>query len=306
MSLHLQPRDLAIFSDLGRYGLLNTSMLQGKHWPSVGLRACQQRLRVLVDAGLLKKANLIVAHQTAERGKPSIAGGSIPTAYALTPHGAEVLEQSTGEKAKRVSRSDPAAMTLLHRLEVVQMMIELDESCRQKGLPLPEWIHEHDTLPNTKLGDAPEARFVLYERYATAQGEATCRPDASCWLRIPKRNREGEYDHLLIYWEIDRATNSTASELGKVAGYHALSQAQTFQNHWPLAIEPVVRIFYVCPTPERLNSLVQTVQAAAATKDYRFTTKTKATCPGILVDPIWETTKGELLAIYKGGRDSLS
>lgn len=302
MTVHLQPRDLLILSEVGEYGFLSSTTIQSRHWPDAkSIRACQQRLRLLTDDGLLKRVHLLVAHQ-GNGDVRGVVGGSIPSAYALTPHGAEALYRTTGETARRVSKSDPAAATLLHRLEVVEARLAIDDACRAAKISPPEWIYEYDPIPGikVKLGDPMEERFILYERFRIGEHEPYCRPDASCRMQIPTASGQG-FDPLVVYWEIDRSSNSKAREREKTFGYDALIQTKTYAKHWPAADrrDPPVRVFYVCPSSERIDELVAEVRSIRVAQSYRFTTRDELLGGDPLFSTIWRGIDGKRYAIMR-------
>ena len=301
MSLHIQPRDLAILTDLGEYGLLDTQMLQHRHWGKAEtMRACQHRMRLLTQEALVKKANLIVAFDASSKSVNG-QGGSIPTAYVLTPKGAEVLEKLTETSPRRVSRSSPAATTLLHRLEMVETRLVIDNACLSHKLTTPEWIMEYDTYPKVRLEDPIEKRHILYERFQTAEGEFYSRPDASCSIGIPRPKQPEAKDELIVYWELDRGTNSPTRERNKSGGYDALIRGKAYRNHWPsLGSEPAaVRIFYVCPSQERIDSIVGELRSLTVAKAYRFITRLELRNAQILTDMVWQDIERKRYAIMR-------
>lgn len=307
MSLHLQPRDIAILTELGEYGILDTAVIHRRHWPAdATIRACQQRLKILSDAGLIKRASLIVAYQagktTAKKSGASLVGGSIPTAFWLTQHGADLLERETGHRPRRVSRSDPAAATLLHRIETVEARLAIDDASKNSGLRIPAWIMEQDTYPNVTLSDPLEKRHVLYERFTVGKDQhVSCRPDASCLLHIPRPGHPDVTDPLIIYWEIDRSKSSPQVERDKAAGYHALVQTKTYAKHWPAtaAMSPYVRIFYVCPSTERIAFITTEVRSLAIAKDYRFAVRSDVVTDRVLTEQIWQDIDGKRYSIVR-------
>ncbi len=301
MSLHLQQRDIAILADLGEYGLLDTVMLRNRHWEATAsTRACQHRMRLLTEESLVKKANLIVAFDASSHSGGKL-GGSIPTAYVLTPKGADVLEKLTETIPRRVSRSSPAATTLLHRLEMVETRLVIDNACKGKKLHQPEWLMEYDTYPKARLEDSIDKRHIIYERFLTPHGELYSRPDASCSIGIPRPNETNVLDYLIVYWELDRGSNSPVKERSKSSGYEALIREKTYLKHWPSVGSQgvAVRIFYVCPTQERIDSLISELRSAMVSKSYRFATRTAIRESNVLTDAIWQDITGKRYAIMK-------
>ncbi len=302
MAIHLQPRDVRILAELGEYGFLNSTALHARHWPAGSTsRACQQRLMLLSQDGYIKRVQLVVTHQATPKSR-AIVGGSIPSAFALTPAGAELLLELAGVQAKRVSKSEPAAATLLHRLEMVEARLTLDDACRHHGLALPEWIYEYDSLPGIKmnLADPPEDRFILYERFQIGEHSPYCRPDASCRLAIPHSGGNGA-DTLIAYWELDRGSNSLTVEREKTYGYDALFGTERYRNHWPgdLPGGLALRVFYVCPSQERIDNLIHEVRSCSISRFYRFAVRAELSVETALTSPIWRGVDGKPYAIKK-------
>ena len=298
MSVHLQPRDLLLLEEIGEYGLLDTATIHARHWSGAkDPRACQQRLSKLVDGGLIRQTRLTVVVDVG-RG-----GGSLPAAYMLTPRGADFIERETGRRPARVAGNDLAATTILHRLETVHARVALDDACAAAGLPRPAWILEQDSYANVTPADPLEKRQVLYERITLENGgQVSCRPDASSLLQIPKPARPNAFDSLVIYWEIDRNAghkSSSKREAEKIDGYEALIESGGHVEHWPKAAAAAVRVFYVCPNKERIQSIAQHVRGRPAAKFYRFAVKSDAVAPGILTSPVWCDAEGQNFSIWR-------
>jgi hypothetical protein len=290
--VQLQPRDMAILADLGEYGLLDTATIAARHWPGVSSpRACQERLRSLCDAKLIHKTQLLVA-------RVGRMGSRIPAVYALMPHGAEVLELETGEVPPRIARSEPSPATLLHRLEMIQTRVAFDDACRSEAVPLPTWIYEQDTYTGVRISDPLERRHRLYERIRWNGHDVACRPDAACLLRLPSPHQPNTSDDLLVYWEIDRSTNSRNREAKKAAGYEALIGSRRFATHWPDASDrAIVRVFYVCPSEERIANIAAEIAPTPVATYYRFACYDALSPASILTQAVWRDTEGRRYAI---------
>ena len=297
MSVHLQPRDLILLEELGEYGVLDTATLNVRHWPAAETpRACQQRLRVLADAGLIRKTNLVVAvGRGINRG-----GGSLPAVYSLSPRGADYVEHETGRKPRRIAHDDLAPATILHRLETVQARLAIDDACRKCDLPQPTWILEQDSYPKATPSDPLDRRQILYERFTLDDGsETSCRPDASSLLHIPKPSRPDVWDALVVYWEIDRGSSSSQREKDKILGYEALNQSHRYAEHWPAASEATVRVFYVCPSMDRIKSVSQHVRGRPAAALYRFALRSDLVPTHVLTGPVWHDADGKTYRILR-------
>lgn len=299
-------RDFAILRDIGEHGLLDMRMIHQRHWPvGTDIRSCQKRMAILNKEGLVCDAPLVVARQISSqsRDRAKKIGGSLPTAYGLTPKGAEVLLEETGEPAKRISRSDPAPATLLHRLGVVAVRLAFDAGAKAAGLTAPQWILEQDTYANARLDQAAEKRHLLYERFRSGENQdASCRPDASVLLQHASNGDSSPPRFLVGYWEIDRSTNSLDRELSKTPGYDCLLRSGVVRQHWPCLNQTgpdAVRVFYVCESGERIASLVTALRDQPVAAYYRFGLKAEVLSEGVLREPIWRDTLGRRYAILR-------
>jgi hypothetical protein len=151
-----------------------------------------------------------------------------------------------------------------------------------------------------KIGDPMEKRRLLYERFQVGEHEPFCRPDASSRMQIPKPSGKGA-DPLIVYWEIDRSTNSPGVEREKTFGYQALLDTQTFQKHWPPRDDKdqTVRVFYVCPSQERINSIVAEIRAAPVSRFYRFAIRAEMLSTNAVTGTIWQDVEGKRYAIVR-------
>ncbi len=299
-------RDFTILRDIGEHGLLDTRMIHQRHWPEgTEIRSCQKRMAILKKEGLVCDAPLVVARQISSQSpnRSKKFGGSLPTAYGLTPKGAEVLLEETGEAAKRISRSDPAPVTLLHRLGVVAVRLAFDEGAKAAGLAAPQWILEQDTYSNARLDQPAEKRHLLYERFRSGENQdVSCRPDASVLLRHATGGDSSSPRFLVGYLEIDRSTNSPDRELAKSPGYDCLLRSGVVRQHWPCLHQSdadAVRVFYVCESVERIASLASVLRDQPVAAFYRFGIKQEVLSEGVLREPIWRDTQGRRYAILR-------
>lgn len=294
MPIHLTPRDIAILTDIGDHGMLDTEMIRTRHFPndSTG-RACERRLKLLCDAGFTKKVNLGVSKQKPKRTATSKATWQrVPAMHFLLPAGAEVVEAQTGSLPKRITRSEPKPMTLLHRRLVVQVRLALDAACDREGIPRPEWILEQDARDGSGFG-SPSERLVLYDTFQVNGRTVACRPDAASLLRMRRGDKEV---HLVGYYEVDRSTESDFDS--KLPGYAALLSKQAYRRHWQ-GLNPgaAVRVFCVCRSHERIGSVVQSIKSWKCSESFRFGLHKDMTPDRILTEAVWMTMQGELRAI---------
>jgi hypothetical protein len=309
MPLHLEQRDLQLLAEIGELGLLDIELIHARYWPDAKTkRASQKRLKLLTEHGLVKPARLEVTYRTARvprptdgkdtaLKKPPKSGGRLPTIYCLTEQGAEALEMATGQRPLRVSRSDPKPLTLFHRSEVVRARLAIDDACRLRSLPAPAWIMEQDTHPGMSPNEPLSRRLILQQHFGQGHARVSCRPDASCLLRLPSRSADRSFDELIAYLELDRSTNKHQIEIDKLAGYHCLLKEQAYRRHWPETQRPTVRVLYVCPSHERVNNLAASFAGQPVAEYVRFAVLDDLVPERALSDAIWQTTGGELRAI---------
>ncbi|HZV25482.1 MAG TPA: replication-relaxation family protein [Acidothermaceae bacterium] len=292
-ALHLTDRDLHILAEIGELGLLDTETLHRRHWPDgTTLRACQKRLKLYTDHGLTSTVQLAVWFATKGAGKVS-------TLHCLTERGGDTVEQQTGERPLRIARSDPKPETFHHRLGVVKARLAIDDACKDAALPRPEWIMEQDLRPDAPEHAPPSEHRMLYHVFRNAKKTFTCQPDAASLLRIPRQDagRDGTMTELVCFWEIDRSTESVRQATGKAAGYAAAIEQHVHRRYWPSLKKPVVRVFWVCPSTERIDSLSAAFRTAPVAQFFRFATRHDLEPQRLLRDPIWRTVAGERRSI---------
>jgi hypothetical protein len=217
----------------------------------------------------------------------------------LTEKGADAVDIATGERPPRITRSEPKPLTLFHRLEIVKVRLAIDDACRGRSLALPTWIMEQDCRPEHTPNEPLYRRLILHQRFAEGPRIVSCRPDASCLLRLPSQASERAFDELIVYLEMDRSTNSRQKEIEKLSGYQHLFKEQAFRRHWPESKRPTVRILYVCLSQERVRSLIAAFAGNPIAKYVRFAVFADIAPESVLTDAIWQTSDGELRAILR-------
>jgi hypothetical protein len=151
------------------------------------------------------------------------------------------------------------------------------------------WIMEQDRDPTATDRPLLQQRH-LYHAFAIEQKTITCQPDSACVLRIP-RNPAQPYANtsdLLIYWEIDRSTESRAQILEKIPGYTLLLDRKPFRRYWPQLGNPSIRVFWVCGSNERIATLCEKLRDVPVARCFRFTTIAELTPKLALFAPVWQ------------------
>lgn len=292
--LQLQDRDVGLLFEIGEVGSMDTTMIHRRHLPTVSLRRCQQRLQEIQGQGLIHSISLTVWY--GKRG-----GGRLPTIYCLTERGADAIERIVGVRPQRVLRSDPKPETLHHRLAVVQARLAFDDGCRALGLAMPEWFMEQDRREDAQPNDPPSRQRVLYHEFSAGGKKFTCQPDAACLLWIPRDldRPETGMTALLGFLEADNSTERTGQVVNKCPGYAALLQRREYRRYWPQAEQAAVRVFWVCRSRERIESLSAAFREKPVAQSFRFTTATELTAETALTMPIWRTIDGQCREIIR-------
>ncbi len=287
-NLHFTPRDLAILSEFGEVGLLDTVTVRARHFPADRTgRACLRRLRRFADQGLVRPLSPLATFME----------GRLPIVYCLTPRGGEVITELTGHAPQRMFSRDPRAESIPHRLGVAKLQLVVKDACRRQRFDAPRWILEHDARSGNGAGATFAERFVLYETFETDTGTISCRPDASCLLTIASAS--GTAHPIVIYWEFDRSSESLKQFSRKLPGYHALLSANSVAVHWPTAHEPIVCVFVVTPSKERRDHLAKLLRDRPGSEAFRFATVSDLTADAFFTAPIWYTTAGESRSILR-------
>lgn len=290
-ALHLQPRDLACLTDLGELGLLNTEHAHSRHFPDVSLRRCQQRLAEFASQGLTRTVPLVVWH-AGRRGR-------VPTVHCLTERGAAAVAAVTGVRPRRFSRSDPKPETLLHRLAMIEARLAFDDACRRLGLAQPAWLHEQDRHDESAEDECPSRQRVLYHEFPAREKPVTCQPDAACLVQIPRQPGQLETTPLILFWELDRSTESRKQAASKCVGYAALLERRDYRRYWPAAERAPVRVFWVCRSGQRIESLSAAFREHAVAQQFRFAVAGDLTADTTLTSPIWRTVDGQCREILR-------
>jgi len=303
--MELQPRDLQILETIGELGTADTTTIHGLYFPNDKTgRACQRRLKIISDAGLLKSVRLVAVDGYGLRGnsedyKPS---GSLSNLYFLTESGGDVVERETGIQPLRVTRSDPKQLTLRHRIETVRARLAIDRAAKLSNLPDVAWIMEQDRTKRVKAakGRSPSEFQILNNAYQDEYTNRTVafRPDAAFHLQVPRPSGNG-FKSLLGYIELDRSTEGHRQWEGKLLGIEAfIKDDKAWHSHWPGVTDPAIVLFVICKTNERLGNLAITTRPSAVAKHVRM-----ATFPlnpeTVLTQEVWQDCHGQLYAIVK-------
>ena len=287
-SISLQPRDQQVLSSLGEHGVLDTDLIHDHYFSEVSHRRCRQRLHAYAEHGLTRSMQLRLWTAECQRRAPMI--------HSLTERGVEVVEELTGIRPPRVSKGDPKPETIHHRLEIVRVKLVFDAAASKIGLKKPHWILEQDRDPMASIELPPSQRRILYHGFKEPPA-CTCQPDSACRLSIPKdiASPTSNTTDLLGYFEIDCSSEGRKQIVSKLPGYVRLIQHRVFTRYFPSSGGAVVRVFWVCRTQARIDSLMEVLGTESVAQFFRFTTSqelSKSTSAA-MTSPIWQATDGK-------------
>ncbi len=282
--IRYQERDKLLLAELGELGLLDTDTIRQRHFPQDNSgRACPKKLAQYESVGLVQSAAIQLQNKDTK-------------VWMLTPHGAGEVARLTGHEPSRPGRADPPKPSkLLHRLGMVRTRLALDDAFVAARLSAPTWLMEQDTYPGANVGDPAPRRFLLYESFGQGSTLVKCNPDASCCAHLP-----GGWQ-LVAYFEYDRSTETNARVAEKLPGYATLLAQRRYREHWPqVGDRHIVRILFICQSPERITNLRKAFDQVPIQRYLRFAVERDLAEGGeLLTRLIWYDHEGERRAILK-------
>ena len=285
--LRLQQRCIDILATLGHVSVLDTTTIHQRWWPGKSFEACRSKLRLYQQHGLIQTLHLELTSTT--------RSGRLPAVHRLTDRGADVVESTTGERPPRTAKSSPPSpFTLLHRIGMARVVLNIDDACRLHPLPLPKWLLEYDPQPNARPGGTFAERFRLRFDIAIDHGTASCWPDAACRLSCVQNERQW---NLALLFEYDRGTETLNQVAGKMTGYAALLKTQAYQQLWPDV--QAARIMFIVPCHRRRTNVAEALRDLAAASSVRLAAEQDLSPDQILNDPVWWSVQNEPRAILK-------
>ncbi len=285
--IFLTPRDISILIVLGEYGLLTSDVLHERFWAKSGPRACQQRLRLLTDQKLIRPMRAPIVTRPDR-------GGTAPLAYALAPIGADVCEEYTGIRPRRVVHDSLSPFTLRHRIDLVRVRLAWDLACGKAGLATTKWLLDSDPDPHASNAPAPAHRRLLSYNFLVNRQQISYRPDAVSLTFVP--TEQGETP-LVIAWELDRSTEGHKQVRAKLPGLTQFIDQRPYLRHFEDLPNVPARSIWVVQSRRRLAEL-QTVFAASPIAAAIRLAFLPTLCSGFsLRDKIWTDTSGQPRAI---------
>ena len=291
-ALILQPRDREVLTSLGENGVMDTDMLHAHYFSDVSHRRCRQRLWLYQQHGLTRTTNLkLWTNENSQRA---------PTIHSLAERGIEVVLSLEGNRQLRVSKGEPQPATIHHRLQIVHTKLLLDAAFRLRGLTAPQWILEQDRDPAASSELPPNQRRLLYHSFP-GQPRCTCQPDAACRFTVPRElaNPKAGVSDVIGFFEIDLSSEGRKQIMGKLPGYSRLLTERTYCRYFGAADNAVVRVFWVCRSAERIQSLCEKLRSEPIAQFFRFTAISEFTAESALTVPIWQDVAGKRREILR-------
>jgi len=285
----LMPRDVRILELLGDYGIMPSTMLHERFWRGKGLRACQNRLALLCEHGLLR--SMIPSIQTGR-----LRGGAVPIVYALTPKGADLVEAETALRPQRLVHQPLSAMTLHHRLDLLRTRLLWDDACTAASCPRPQWFLDSDHNPNASTTASPTQRKLLDDSFKERGQRVVYCPDAVCLTKLP--GPHGTIP-LICVWEIDRSTEGHRQLTEKLPGLALSLRSKVYRKHFPETPVEHFRSMWITRTDRRLQEIRKPFQSHEVAPVLRFAAlRTLQPCFS-LYDSVWTDADGLKRSICK-------
>ncbi|MEM7478455.1 MAG: replication-relaxation family protein [Planctomycetota bacterium] len=281
--LVIQERDISVFVDLGEFGLLSADMIHSLYWSGKTIRACQNRLHLYASHGLVHVMSVDVANAGLNSKQ-----GRQPYLYSLTPKGADIVEDTIGERPRRVLQKPLKAMTLRHRQEIVTVRLAWDSACNSERFESPTWIMEQDIRQRKR--NMPVAPRLLYHVFGEGEARAVCRPDAAC---LSELQIKGQLVSLLTFWEIDRSTEGQKQIRAKSPGYEMLLKQRSYSEYFRLPAKCEVRVMFVCKSESRIREMQKQTLTPLLKASFRYTTLPEVQNANLFRDPIWQNNAGK-------------
>lgn len=289
--IRLTDNDFTTLSDIGESGVLTAEDIHQTHFSEYTYDGCLKRLRQYRDHGWTRITKLGVWFADQRSGN---RGGAIPSVHSLTDEGADLIESHLGVRPLRVLRSEPAPQTLLHRLTIAKTMRQFSRGCESVGLRKPAWILEQDSWREAPTNLPPNQKRMLYHLFRIQGQSISCLPDAACRFQI--KNAE-----LGVFWEIDRSTEGLKQiRESKLDAYVHLLNEKSYHRYWSEFDSKLLYVFWVCRSPQRIDSLCELIQEHPIAPYFRFVETRHLDEPTtLLTSPIWQTVEGDRRAIFQ-------
>lgn len=270
-AFRLQERDVAIVAAVHRHRVLSTEQVAAVFFPTASgavSTACRSRLRHLVNAGYLERAEQ-------EQVK---SDGRKPHLFMLSSAGAELLVDELGFLPEDIDwqpeHNNVRWPFLRHQLEINDVFVALSLAVGRIGWSIERWVddrilRQQHTDRVTVPGEArsvavvPDAYFVLAQRDT----------------------------FLHFFLEVDRATMAVApasrrtkSWQRRIQAYQAFFASDAIIDRYRTRR---IRVMTVTTGERRLENLKTATEAVGGQRRYWFTTTEELSPDSVLTADIW-------------------
>lgn len=291
--MRLTLRDMELLQALHTARYLTTPQIEKLFWRGSTMgrtKACQQRLRLLHEHGLVRRIALPI--RRGDKPKPYV--------YALDRKGAELLVTELGIEPAEIdwkTKSQEEHYPFLeHLLTTTDFHIMLTDACEQTGVVLKEWIDEKE------LKSSNNVEYVTLQGPQGGSVRAALVPDGYFVLA-----REGK--HGLFFLEVDLKTVTVAPSqwerrgwMRKIRTYDAFLKSESYRAKYG---DRRIRVVTITAGDIRLKNLKKATEEvyqqiresggdASALNRYWFTVIREEIDPAqILTAPIWYVAGSE-------------
>jgi hypothetical protein len=303
----LQPRDLALLSDLAIYRLLTTTQL-------FLLRSgdADERMRFVSRLPLTRRLKLLFHNGYVQRIARPLAQGSQEPVYVLDKEGARALTRKQSfdkhHSVKAPSPSQlPKALALEHLLLINQVRLSLEVGAAQRNVSThkangtvakPSAIVEPSVT--TELGEwhgSEQSKFSLLSepRSGEKQRKLALIPDGLAVLRLKKLTAENKIQtqRHFCFIEVDTGSESQRVLMDKCRLYVRYWQEGGFASDYNLPPQVGFRVLFVLHSTRRLETFLEAVQDLAAGKSLFRAALEEQMMPERIFEPVWRDASGQ-------------
>lgn len=276
MAIILQPRDIALLADFGRYFMMNSRQVRELHFPNDKTgRASRRRLTLLTKEGYLRKRRMLVVHQQ---------DGAASPVYHLDKAGRDFLAGHFDDEAFRLLPAEPSQpQHLYHYVAVAETHRLFDAAIKVTDQPvtMARW-HNEDEIINPEAENKKDRRYLRTDFCESPK--VVCIPDAGFLLDYGGHR-------VVIYLEQDRDTffhDRVAAR--KSRGYEQMLAAQGHKAHFSETTLEHFYVLFVTPTRRRADQLCRSFAKRNKDKDvartYRFASFDEINKDNLLFEPM--------------------
>jgi len=284
----LQTRDIAIVLAVLEHRVLSVVQIAALFWgKSDGAVStyCRQRLRLLVEAGLLER----------QEQPQTLSEGRRPYLYLMTQAGCQLLVDELGYEPDEIDWT-PASNRVTwspfkaHQLALNDVFVAFKLGAPRVGWELKQWVDDR-TLRRNHASD--RVRIADHEGHEL---ETALIPDAYLVLSLPDP-LTGVERWLHFFIEVDRATEivgdtsrSRRSWQRHIRAYNAYLDSVAVESRYRTRS---IRVLTVTTSARRLSNLQAVTKAEGGRSRYWFTTREKLSPETVLQAPIWYKADGD-------------